>query len=114
MKKLITSIAVAGILLKVLFNTNDLMTRIVVIPFLVFAVALGLKNALIMMNKRDLAIKVSKVYVVAFLIYWFGFLIYWDYVSFTDGNYMKILFSIPLWLGGFYFMYRRLLKKNKS
>ena len=114
MKKLITSIAVAGILLKVLFNTNDLMTRIVVIPFLVFAVALGMKNALIMMNKKALAIKVSKVYVVAFLIYWFGFLIYWDYVSFTDGNYMKILFSIPLWLGGFYFMYRRLLKKNKS
>ena len=113
MKQLITSIFVAGMLLKVLFNTNDLMTR-VIIPFLVFSVALGLKNVLILMKKDTLAIKVSKVYVVAFLIYWFGFLIYWDYVSFTDGNYMKILFSIPLWLGGFYFMYRRLLKKNKS
>lgn len=112
MKKLITSIAVAGILLKVLFNTNDLMTRIVVIPFLVFAVALGLKNALIMMNKKALAIKVSKVYVVAFLIYWFGFLIYWDYASFMDGNYMKILYSVPFWLGGIYFTYKRLLKKK--
>ena len=112
MKKLITSIAVAGILLKVLFNTNDLMTRIVVIPFLVFVVALGLKKALIMMNKRDLEVKVSKVYVVAFLIYWFGFLIYWDYASFMDGNYMKILYSVPFWLGEIYFTYKRLLKKK--
>ena len=31
------------------------------IPFLVFAVALGMKNALVMMNKKALAIKVSKV-----------------------------------------------------
>ena len=36
MKKIITSIAATGILLKVLFNTDDLMTRIVVVPFLVF------------------------------------------------------------------------------
>ena len=100
MKKLIMSIAAAGILLKVLFNTNNLMTRIVVIPFLVFAVAIWMKNVLIIMNQKALAIKVSKVYVVAFLIYWFGFLIYWDYSSFMDGNYMKILYSVPFWLGG--------------
>ena len=111
MKKLIMSIAAAGILLKVLFNTDDLMTRIVVIPFLVFAVAIGMKNVLIIMNQKSLAIKVSKVYVVAFLIYWFGFLIYWDYSSFMDGNYTKILFSVPFWLGGIYFTYKRLIKK---
>ena len=46
MKKLITSIAVAGILLKVLFNTNDLMTRIVVIPFLVFCSGFGNEECL--------------------------------------------------------------------
>lgn len=112
MKKLITSIAVTGILFKVLFNTNDLMTRIIVIPFLVFAVALGLKNALIMMNKKALAVKLSKVYVVAFLIYWFGFLIYWDYASFIDGNYRKVLYSVPFWLGGIYFTHKRLLKEK--
>ena len=46
------------------------------------------------------------------LIYWFGFLIYWDYASFMDGNYMKILYSVPFWLGGIYFTYKRLLKKK--
>ena len=114
MKKLITSIVATGILLKVLFNTNDLMTRIIVMPFLVFAAALGLKNALIIMNQNALAAKISKVYVVAFLIYWFGFLIYWDYISFIDGKYMQILFSIPLWFGGFYFTYKRLFKKKDN
>ena len=112
MKKIITSIAATGILLKVLFTTDDLITRIVVIPFLVFAVALGMKNVLIIMNQKALASKVSKVYVVAFLIYWFGFLVYWDYSSFRDGNYMKILYSVPFWLGGIYFTYKRLLKKK--
>lgn len=112
MKQLITSIFIAGILLKVLFNTNDLMTRIIVVPFLVFAVGLGLKNVLILMKKDLLAVKVSKVCVGAFLIYWFGFLVYWDYVSFIDGNYMQILFSSPLWLAGFYFTYKRLIKKK--
>ena len=111
MKQLITSIFVTGILLKVLFNTNDLMTRVIVIPFLVFAVGLGLKNVFILMKKELLAIKVSKVYVVAFLIYWFGFFIYWDYASFMDGNYMKMLYSVPFWLGGIYFTYKRLFKK---
>ena len=110
-KKLITSVAAVGILLKVFFNTYDLMTRIVVILFLVFAVTLGMKNVLIIMNQKALAIKVGKVYVVAFLIYWFGFLIYWDYSSFMVGNYTKILFSVPFWLGGIYFTYKRLIKK---
>lgn len=113
MKQIITSIVVAGVLLNVLFNTNDFFTRIIILPFLFFAVGLGLKNALVIMKKDALAVKVSKVYVVAFLIYWFIFLVYWDHISFVDGKYMQILFSIPLWLGGFYFTYKRLLKKDK-
>ena len=112
LKKIITSIAVTGILIAVLFKTNDLITRIIVIPFLIFAIAMGITNVLTLMGKKILAVKISKVYVVAFLIYWFGFLIYWDYASFADGNYKNILFSVPFWLGGIYFAYKRLFKKN--
>ena len=54
MKQIVSSILVAGVLLTVLFNTNDSLTRIIVLPFLVFAVALGLKNALIIMKKEKL------------------------------------------------------------
>ena len=65
MKQIITSIATVGVLLKVLFNTDNLMTRIVVIPFLVFAVALGLKNTLIIMNQKVLAIKEKITFEIA-------------------------------------------------
>ena len=114
MKQTVTSIIVAVMLFIVLLNTNDFLTKIIVLPFLFFAVGLGVKNILVMMKKEAAADKVSKVYVVAFLIYWFAFLIYWDYVSFVDGKYVQILFSVPLWIGGLYFAYKRLLKKNKK
>ena len=104
MKQLITSIVVAGILLKVLFQTNDLLTKIVVSLFLIFAVGLGLTNVLAMMNKDE-------VYVIAFLIYWFGFLMIWNYISFKNREYMQIVVSVPMWLAGFYFAHKRLIKK---
>lgn len=112
MKQIITSIIAAGVLLKVLVNTNDHWTKIIVLPFLVFAVGLGIKNALVIMGKKTLAAKIGKVYAGAFLIYWFGFLIYWDYVSFIDGKYMQILASVPFWLGGAYFTYKRFFSKK--
>lgn len=113
MKQIITSIVVAAVLLTVLFDTSDFLTKIIVLPFLLFAVGLGLKNVLIIKKKETLAANVKKVYTVAFLIYWFGFLICWDYISFVDGKYMQILFSIPLWIGGLYFTYKRFFKKDK-
>lgn len=114
MKQIITSIIAAGVLLKVLVNTNDHWTKIIVLPFLVFAVGLGIKNALVIMGKKTLAVKISKIYVGAFLIYWFGFLIFWDYLSFIDGKYTQILLSIPFLLGGLYLMYKRLFKKKAN
>lgn len=114
MKQIIASIVAVAILLNVIFNTNDFLTKVIVLPFIIFAVGLGLKNVLIAIKKEKLAYKFSKVYAVAFLIYWFGFLIYWDYISFIDGKYMQILFSIPLWLGGFYLAYKRLFKKKNN
>lgn len=112
MKQIITSVIAAAVLLNVMFNTNDFTTKIIVLPFLVFAVSFGVKNVLIMLKKERWAHIFGKVYVTAFLIYWFGFLIYWDYVSFVDKRYMQILFSLPLWLGGVYFAYKRLFKKK--
>ena len=111
MRQIIISIIVSVILLNVLFTSTDLMTKLFVIPFIVFAVSLGIKNILIMLNKKSIAVKFFKLSTVAFLVYWFGFLMYWDRVSFVDGKYMQILFSVPLWLGGFYFTYKRLIKK---
>ena len=111
MKQLVTSIIVSIFLLEVLFTSKDLTTKVIVIPFLVFALAFGIKHILLMMKKKKLANKFSKVYVIAFLIYLFVFLIYWDYVSLINSKYLDILFSVPFWIGGAYFTYKRLINK---
>ncbi len=112
MKQIITSMVVAGVLFEVLFSASSYWTKIIVLPFLIFAAGLGIKNALLIMGKKTLAAKIGKIYAGAFLIYWFGFLIYWDYVSFIDGKYMQILASVPFWLGGAYFTYKRFFSKK--
>ena len=111
MKQLVTSIIVSIFLLEVLFTSKDLTTKVIVIPFLVFSLAFGIKHILLMMKKKKLANKFSKVYVIAFLIYLFVFLIYWDYVSLINSKYVDILFSVPFWIGGAYFAYKRLINK---
>ena len=112
MKQLVTSIIVSIFLLEVLFTSKDLTTKVIVIPFLVFALAFGIKHILLMMKKKKLANKFSKVYVIAFLIYLFVFLIYWDYVSLINGKYIDILFSVPFWIAGIYFVYKRLINNR--
>ena len=41
MKQIITSIVVAGVLLNALFNTNDFLTKIIVLPFVFLLWVLG-------------------------------------------------------------------------
>jgi len=77
----LTSILVFVLLTHILFNTKDLMTRIVIIPFQVFSLGLFLKNIFIIFGKRNISIIMEKIYVIAFFVYYFGFLIYWDYTS---------------------------------
>lgn len=113
-KKSITSAVIFGILTYILITTKDLITKIVVIPFLIFSLSFFIEKVLLIFNKNVLAKKVSKVYITAFLVYWFGFLIYWDYISTINKDYISLLFSIPFWIGGGYITYKRLFYKKKQ
>ena len=112
-KKSISSAIISGILAHFLFRTNDLLSKIVISLFLVFGVSFCARNILLIFKKNKLAEKVSKIYVIAFFIYWYGFLIYWDYVSILNKDYMSALFSLIMWLAGGYFAYKRLFKKKE-
>jgi len=111
-KQIITSIIVTILLIKVLLSSTDFLSKIIVLPFLVFAIFLGLKNILILLNQKELAIKVSKIYVIAFLIYLFGFLLYWDYRSLMNKDYVQFLASLPFWIGGSYIIFKRFRENN--
>ena len=113
-KQTIKSILVFGILAYTLLNTKDWMTKIVIIPFLVFSLGLFLKNIFLMLKKRNMAKIMEIIYVIAFFIYYFGFLIYWDYIAITNKDYMSLLFSLIAWFGGILVAYKRYLRlKNK-
>lgn len=113
-KQTITSFLVAGILTYILLNTKDFITKIVIIPFLIFSLSLFLKYIFIIFEKRNIAKIMEKVYVIAFFIYYFGFLVYWDYITITSKNYLSFLFSLLAWFGGIFVAYKRYLRlKNK-
>lgn len=113
-KKIISSIIIIGILGKVLFASDDVTTKIIVIPFLVCGLSFFLKAIFMVCNKSHWAARMSTVFVIAFLTYWFGFLIYWDYVSVVNGDYVSVLFSLIFWLAGGFVIYRRFIRRRKG
>ena len=113
-KQTFTSFFVFVLLTYILFNTKDLITIIVVIPFFIFSLGLFLKNIFLIFGKKYLAKIMEKVYVIAFFAYYFGFLIYWDYMAITNKDYMSVILSLLTWFGGILVAYKRYLKlKNK-
>lgn len=113
-KQCITSAIIFVFLTYVIITTKDLLTRVVSIPFLVFSLSFFIEKILLLFNKKNLAKKFSKIYVIAFLVYWFGFLIYWDYVSIINKDYMSVIFSLLMWFGGGYIIYKRFFKKKDN
>ena len=109
-KKTISSAIISGLLAYFLFKTNDLLSKILISLFLVFGISFCITNLLLVFKKNKLAKKVSKIYVIAFFIYWYGFLIYWDYASILKKDYMSVLFSLIMWFAGGYFIYKRFFK----
>ena len=106
-KKLISSIIITGLLCYVLFAAKDWLTRIIVLPFLTFALAYFLRCVFLLAKKKRLAAAMSKVYAAAFAVYWFGFLIVWDYISLINRDYVALLISLVPWIGGGWILYRR-------
>ncbi len=91
-----------------LFKVEGFFSKIIVLLFFIFSATLFLSQILLLLNKKTWAKKVSKIYVIAFLIYWFGFLLYWDYLSLVNKNYVAFIISLLFWLAGFYVTYKRL------
>ena len=113
-KKTIMAFVVSIFLGYILIKTKDLLTRIVVIPFLIFGISLFIKNICLIFNKNKIAKIFSKINVISFFIYYFGFLIYWDYVAITNKDYILVAFSLLVWAGGIFVLYRRYLRLRNT
>jgi len=109
-KKTIIALIVSIFLGYILITTKDLLTRIVVIPFLMFGITLFIRNICLIFKKNKIAKTFSIINVISFFIYYFGFLVYWDYVAIINKDYMSIIFSLLAWFGGIFVAYRRYLR----
>jgi len=113
-KPSISSAIISGLLAYFLFKTNDLLSKIVISLFLIFGISFCARNILLILNKNKLAGKVSKIYIMAFLFYFFGFILMWCYTSLKNSAYLQTLFSLPFWLLGIYFVKKRLVKPTEK
>ena len=111
--RLFYMVIVTAFLFFLFFKSSDIITKLILSPFLICSLAKGLENIFLIANKKDYAIICSKLYVVVFLIFWFGFLLYWCYFNFINKNYMLFFFSLPFWMVGIYIAYKFFMKKKK-
>jgi len=111
-KQCITSLIAFGFLTYILITTKDMLTRIIVIPFIVFSLSFFIEKILIIFNKKTLAKKFNKICVIAFFVYFFGFIIMWCYTSIKEGAYLQTLFSLPFLVVGIYIGKRKLFDKK--
>lgn len=97
--QLVVSIFITCVLGSLFFKGN-VTTRIIMLPFLVCVIAIVGRSVCYMIDKLQYDGIFKKIYIVSFLVYWFGFLIYFDYVSLQEKHYGMLFFSIPFWIAG--------------
>ena len=90
----------------------DSFTRIILLPFLLCACCLFWRNIAMIKNNDLMAEKLGKVYVLIFLLYWFGMIGFGSYTMISDGEDLMILALLPFILAGFYVIYDTFFKKR--
>lgn len=112
-RKFISALFATGLLIYILFRTQS--PKIILLPFLICSISLTGKSLSQMLRKEKLASVFHKVFILGFLLFWFGFLAVAAFISIRDKSYSMLLFTLPFWLVGIYLVKRWLLgKKGKQ
>ena len=104
---LLASLWAVGIVLYVMGKTTS--SKIVLVPFLICALAMAGKSIAQLAGKEKIAAAVHKVFVAGFLLFWFGFLAVAGYLIVRDQNYSLLMLFIPFTLIGFFLVKKKLL-----
>ena len=78
--RLIYTMFILVFLLSITIKTEDIRTKIMLIPFVICGFSLVGKCANIF----------SKVFIISLLSFWFGFLAYWSYLCIRAKNYLEL------------------------
>ena len=110
-RKLVKAVIALVILLYFVLRTTS--PKIIFAPFLICCIASIGKNLGMLLNQTRIALIFDRLFKVVFFLSWFIFLIVACYIAVRDENYKVIFFTLPFWLGGLFFMKRKLFNKKR-
>lgn len=110
-QKLKTAIIV--LILMVYFMSKTTSPIIIFVPVLFCSIASIGKNLGLLFDKKRLALFFDTLFKVSFFLFWFGFLFVACYIIIRDDNYRMIIYTVPFWLAGIFFIKRKLLKRKE-
>lgn len=88
---------IALIILIWAFFQNDLLGKIIIIPFLVCSFAMLNENLFLLLNKIKISTIFKYIFRISFFIYVFGFLLYMIFYAIVNKSY-SILIVVALFL----------------
>lgn len=106
-RNLIGSIILTGILLYLMFKTPS--PKIIFVPFLLCGLSLAGKSSAQLLKKGKWVTAFHKLFILGFLLFWFGFLAVAAYTCIRDKRYGMLLFTLPFWVIGFFVTKNKLL-----
>ncbi len=85
-REIIVSLTAFSILIWA-FSKNQILGKIIIIPFLICSLAIFFKNIFLLLNKEKISNVFKIIFRISFFIYVFGFLIYSVYYAITTKTY---------------------------
>ncbi len=109
---LLTSLGITVVLVYLMIRTPS--PKIVLLPFLICAIAMAGKSIAQICGKEKLALVFHKCFVAGFLLFLFGFLAVAGYISIRDKSYSLLLLLVPFLLIGIFLAKNTLLGKKSN
>ena len=110
--KLVTIFIICIILLYLWFSISDTLGKIIFLPFVLCGFSLLCQVIALIRENNKLINFFGKVYIVIFLIYWFGIVLFGIFDSIIKKNYSLILFLMIFVFAGIYMIYVTFFKKK--
>ena len=112
--KMIRSFSIFIFLLILTSKNPDKILKLIMFPFLFCSLFSIGQNICMIINKKNFSIIFHKLFVVSFLIFWFGFLIFGSSFFIKEKNIFLLIFTIPFWLSGIHITRKFLFNVNKN
>lgn len=109
-RNFIVPLLVTGLL--AYFMYKSVSPKIIFVPFLICSLSLAGKSLAQMMRKEKWASVFHKLFILGFLLFWFGFLAVAAFICIRDKSYGMLLFTLPFWVVGFFLVKNKLLGKK--